>query len=118
MANDMNATIAKAKANVHAIGGGYQYGVPPVADWQAFCLANGLAAATGTGIHQNIVQNISDRLYVQVTAGITPRKIAAHLNRMGNDPRMATLEEQYGPGAAERDWVTLITKYKRINIEG
>lgn len=109
MANDMNATVAKAKANVHPIGGGFQYGVPPVADWQNFCLANNLLAATGTAIHQNIVQNISDRLYVQVTAGITPRKIAAHLNRLGGDPRMAKLEEQYGPGAAERAWVSLIT---------
>lgn len=84
MAANIGAVHAAAAGGVNPTGvGGYQVGVPPVADFQNFATANGLAAATGTAIHTNIVGLINDQLYVQMTMGVHLRSMTNFMDKLG-----------------------------------
>lgn len=93
MAVDIAAVHAAAAGGVTPIahgGGNFLVGVPPVADFTAFEAANGLAGGTGAAIHANIVNNINDQLYVQMTMGVQLRRMQEFQKKLRRNRHLAS----------------------------
>ena len=86
MVADMNARwinrFAPAAAPIAANG---IVGAPALADYVAFGVAHAIGVPAMTLAHQQLTNRMSRNLYVQVTAGITPRRIVRHLERARRD---------------------------------
>lgn len=93
MAADIALVHAAAAGGVTPIahgGANFLVGVPPVADFTAFEVANGLGAGTGAAIHANIVNNINDQLYVQMTMGVQLRRMQKFQKKLRRNRHLAS----------------------------
>lgn len=110
MVTDIGNVFANATAGVQATSlNNCIVGLPPLADWQAFALANGLAQATGTAIHTNILQNMNDQLYVQMTMGVQLRRMQKFLKKVGRNQHLASQALVGDPNHAAL--VNLVTRH-------
>ncbi|MES2003474.1 MAG: DUF4157 domain-containing protein [Bacteroidota bacterium] len=110
MAADMQTVLGNAKAGgFQGLANGYQYGIPTQANWEDFCHANGIKKTYGASVYTALTNKMNNQLYLQVTAGVTPRKIADHLKKLGSNRRLSSLREQFPDRDEEKQWVGLLT---------
>jgi hypothetical protein len=100
MAADMTARYNAGLAGQLVIGG-YTIGLPPLADWNAFGVALGLPAGLVQGAHAAILAQMRPGLYLQVTAGILPKKIGKLMGQAAGNRNVAALNTIIGPPAAD-----------------
>jgi len=89
------------------VAGNYRVGVPPLADWLGFAAhcRNTLAVPAAisdqavTDIRAAIVARMRPNLYMQVTAGILPKKIAKLMNRAAENRDVASVSKTIAHGA-------------------
>jgi len=118
MANNITPVHAAAGVGVVPIAHGglnFLVGLPPVADFQAFAIANGMAAGVGTTIHANILANINDRLYVQMTMGVQLRRMPNFMKKLRKSPHLASQAGLGDPHHAQL--LRLVTQYAAVDAK-
>lgn len=111
MAANMNTVVKNSKKQTNPIGNGFQYGIPPQTTWDNFSNTNQLQQKEIRTVRQVLANRITDKLYVQINAGILPKRISKYLERLSEDTRLVSLREQYDDNTSkERAWVKLLTR--------
>ncbi len=104
MTGDMNRKLGHARAGIRRQGE-YNYGVPSVADWRYFAQQTGVNVDNLLAWRQQILDQITNRLYVQITAGILPAGIAKLQREADRDSPLVGQVETLGIGRSEEDHV-------------
>ncbi|MBW4670991.1 MAG: DUF4157 domain-containing protein [Cyanomargarita calcarea GSE-NOS-MK-12-04C] len=90
MAVDMAQKYQRARQEQFVVGG-YRIGVPIEQDWLDFAVYNHLSAPFIQAVRNTILARVTPNLYMQVTAGILPKKIAKHLQVASGNLEVASL---------------------------
>jgi hypothetical protein len=98
MAVDMAQKYTNGRTGQFVVNG-YRIGMPVEQDWLDFANAVGIQQNTIQSIRNSILQRIRPNLYLQVTAGILPKKIAKHLNAAAGNRNVASLRNTIAHGA-------------------
>ena len=118
MATNIGTVYAYAITGTTAFahnGTTFNYGLPPVVDWQNFATANGMNANWGTQVHGAILRQMSDQLYVQMTMGVQLRRMTKFMKKLRNNQHLAS---QAGLGDLQHDLKKkLVTKYAAIDAD-
>jgi hypothetical protein len=85
MTADMQTKLANAVQGLYEMGT-YMYGIPEEDDFKKFATRNRVAERSAVLYRNAIAKRINDELYLQVTAGILPSKLPAHM-RMAMRPQ-------------------------------
>ena len=102
MAVDMAQNYINAR-NGQFVLNGYRIGMPIEQDWLDFATAVGIGHGAIRAMRTAILARVRPNLYMQVTAGILPKKIAKHMRLAGNNRTVASLRNTIAHGADDME---------------